>query len=201
VLTSFNKYIKPVCAGEGNGGAVAAAAAGGAVATTADAAGAAGAAPAAPEADPADANVNTFFRPQDQIATTDPTKEADVPGLAATDYRKEWRAIPNMELVNPFVTSVMPMLPSMGSTALFMRWHFPMTWPLAGPSGERKDWLTTTLQVYTRAFLGRGPRPLVYPTILIPSQEVGSCPCGSNAASAVATKTQQQHSGTPGLHT
>lgn len=81
--------------------------------------------------------------------------------------------MPNIEHFSPFITSVMPLLPSMGTMTNVMHWHFPMAWPLAGPTGDRKDWLTTTLKVYTLAFLGRGPRPLVYPTILIPTKEVG----------------------------
>jgi hypothetical protein len=149
---------------------------------TASAAGSAAVATADATADPADANVNTYFRSQDIITTTDASSEANVPGLAATDYKKVWRAMPNVEHWSPFITSVVPFLPSMKTMALSMRWHYPMSWPLAGPTGEHKDWLMTAVSVYGRAFLGLGPRPLVYPTILIPTHEVGN-QAGSSSTS------------------
>jgi hypothetical protein len=57
---------------------------------------------------------------------------------------------------------------------LMLGYHFPMAWPLAGSKGEHKDWLTTTFSVYARAFMRMGPRPLVYPTLLIPTPEVSA---------------------------
>lgn len=44
----------------------------------------------------ADVKINTFFRNQDNITTTDASSEKDIPGLEATDYKKVWRAIPNV---------------------------------------------------------------------------------------------------------
>lgn len=106
------------------------------------------------------------------MTATDASTEENIPGLAATDYKKEWRAIPNLEHWSPFITSVVPFLPNMKIMALAMGWHYPMAWPLAGASGDHKDWLNTAFSVYGRAFIGRGPRPLVYPTILIPTPAV-----------------------------
>lgn len=131
------------------------------------------AAAVADPADPADQNINTFFRAEDSITSTDAFTEENIPGLAKTDHIKEWRAIPNLEHFSPFITSVVPFLPNMKVMALAMRWHFPMAWPLAGAAGEHKDWINTAFSVYGRAFMGMGPRPLVYPTILIPTPAVG----------------------------
>lgn len=127
---------------------------------------------ASADADPGDENINTFFRTQDNITTTDASSEKDIPGLAETDYKKVWRAAPNLEHWSPLITAVTPFLPTMKYIALAMQWYFPMAWPLAGPSGEHKDWLSTAFSMYGNAIMGRGPRPLVYPTILIPSDEV-----------------------------
>lgn len=120
----------------------------------------------------ASAPVNTFFRPQDQIMTSDASPEDQVPGLEATDYKKTWRTMPNVEHFSPFITMFEPLFPTMMKFTTAMGINFPMEWPLAGSSGKHESWMKHTLLVYTRAMMGMGPKPSIAPTILVPTHQV-----------------------------
>lgn len=127
--------------------------------------------------DAASAPINTFFRPQDQIISSDASSEEKVPGLEETDYKKTWRAMPNVEHFSPFITLFEPLFPTMMKFTTAMGVNFPMEWPLAGSSGKHESWMKHTLITYSRAMMGMGPKPRIAPTILVPTHEVSDLAC------------------------
>jgi hypothetical protein len=130
------------------------------------------AAVAGPGAGAASAPINTYFRTQDKIITSDASPEDKIPGLEPTDYKQTWRAMPNVEHFSPFITMFEPLFPTMMKFTTAMGINFPMEWPLAGSSGKHESWMKHTLLVYTRAMMGQGPKPRIAPTILVPTHEV-----------------------------